>query len=82
MPEEWGDHARITAHILESGTRQTVSEKIQRLVTGQDLMQELGLEPGPRVGLLLERINEARAAGEVSTREEALALAAKANDQE
>jgi len=82
MPDEWGDHARIIAHILESGTRQTVSEKIQRLVTGHDLMQELGLEPGPRVGLLLERINEARAAGEVSTREEALALAAKANDQE
>jgi len=82
MPDEWGDHARIIAHILESGTRQTTSEKIQRLVSGRDLMKELGLEPGPKIGLLLEKINEARAAGEVSTREEALALAAKAIDQE
>ncbi len=81
MPDQWGEHARIIAHILEYGTRQTASEKIPRLVTGHDLMQELGLEPGPKVGLLLEKINEARAAGEVNTREEALALAAQANDQ-
>ena len=82
MPDQWGEHARIIAHILESGTRQEVSEKTQRLVTGHDLMQELGLEPGPQVGLLLEKINEARAAGEVNTREEALALAAKASETE
>ncbi len=82
MLDEWGEHARIIAHILESGTRQTASEKIQRLVTGHDLMQELGLEPGPKVGILLEKIEEARAAGEVNTREEALAMAAKANDSE
>ena len=82
MLDEWGEHARIIAHILESGTSQTASEKIQRLVTGHDLMQELGLEPGPKVGILLEKIEEARAAGEVNTREEALAMAAKANDSE
>ena len=80
--DQLGEHARIIAHILESGTHQTASEKIQRLVTGHDLMQELGLEPGPKIGVLLEKINEARAAGEVNTREEALALAAKTNNQE
>ena len=82
MLDQWGEHARIIAHILESGTRQTTSEGVERLVTGHDLMQELGLEPGPRVGRLLEQINEARAAGEISTREEALALANEANDRE
>ena len=82
MPGQWGEHARIIAHILEPGNRQTATGKNQRLVTGHDLMQELGLEPGPRVGVLLEKINEARAAGEVNTREEALTLAAKAHDQE
>jgi tRNA nucleotidyltransferase/poly(A) polymerase len=35
---------------------------------------ELGLPPGPEVGRLLERIEEERAAGTISTREEALAL--------
>lgn len=36
---------------------------------------ELGLPPGPRIGRILARIDEERAAGTVSTREEALALA-------
>jgi hypothetical protein len=35
---------------------------------------ELGIEPGPEVGRLLERIAEERAAGTISTREEALEL--------
>ena len=46
-----------------------------RLVTGDDLMAELNIGPGPEVGRLLAAIEEARALGEVSTREEALALA-------
>lgn len=35
---------------------------------------ELGLPPGPAIGRLLERIEEERAAGAISTREEALEL--------
>jgi hypothetical protein len=38
-------------------------------------MHELGLEPGKLVGTLLNEIREAQAAGEISTREEALHLA-------
>jgi hypothetical protein len=36
---------------------------------------ELGLPPGPEIGRILARIDEERAAGTISTREEALALA-------
>ena len=36
---------------------------------------ELGLEPGPEIGRLLELIEEERAAGTISTKEEALGLA-------
>jgi hypothetical protein len=36
---------------------------------------ELGLQPGPEVGRLLARIEEERAAGTISTREDALELA-------
>lgn len=36
---------------------------------------ELGLEPGPEIGRILAAIDEERAAGTISTREEALALA-------
>ena len=45
------------------------------LVTGSDLMAELGLNPGPEIGRLLEALREAQAAGEIATRGEALALA-------
>jgi tRNA nucleotidyltransferase/poly(A) polymerase len=38
---------------------------------------ELGLEPGPAIGRILDAIDEERAAGTISTREEALALARK-----
>ncbi|NLE99954.1 MAG: HD domain-containing protein [Anaerolineales bacterium] len=48
------------------------------LLTGTDLMAELGLSEGPLVGKLLESVREAQAAGEVATREEALALATRA----
>ena len=44
-------------------------------IRGDDLMAELGLEPGPAVGRLLDAIDEAAFAEEVRTREEALALA-------
>jgi poly(A) polymerase len=82
MPDQWGEHAKMIAHILETGTRQVTTVTVERLVTGHDLMQELGLAPGPHIGRLLETIDEARAAGEVITREEALALAMQTNRQE
>ncbi|HEC33690.1 MAG TPA: HD domain-containing protein [Chloroflexi bacterium] len=44
------------------------------LIAGRDLMAELGLKEGPQVGRLLEAVREAQAAGEICTREEALAL--------
>ncbi|MGE5263302.1 MAG: CCA tRNA nucleotidyltransferase [Acidobacteriota bacterium] len=47
------------------------------LVDGRTLMKELGLKPGPRIGQLLESIREAQADGQVSSREEGLALARK-----
>ena len=47
----------------------------QLLVDGNDLMRELSLKPGKKIGDLLEAVREAQAVGEVSTKEQALALA-------
>jgi tRNA nucleotidyltransferase/poly(A) polymerase len=46
-----------------------------RLVTGRDIMDQFNLEPSPLIGLILDAIVEAQAAGEVHTRQEALVLA-------
>lgn len=46
------------------------AEPAEPLVRGD----ELGLPPGPEIGHLLERVEEERAAGTISTRDEALAL--------
>lgn len=46
-----------------------------KLIDGNDLMRVLDLEPGRQIGLLLEAVREAQAAGLVATREEALTLA-------
>lgn len=51
------------------------------LLTGHDVMQALGLQAGPQVGKVLEAVREAQAAGEVKTRQEALALAKTLTDR-
>jgi hypothetical protein len=43
------------------------------LMTGDDVMRELGVPAGPRLGRLLRALYEAQAAGEVADRAEALA---------
>lgn len=45
------------------------------LLGGDELVAELGIKPGPQIGKLLEEIEAAQYAGEVSNRTEALELA-------
>ncbi len=47
------------------------------LLNGWDLIEALDLQPGPEVGRLLQLIEEAQAAGELTSRAEALALAGR-----
>jgi poly(A) polymerase len=42
------------------------------LVRGDELAEELGIRPGPRLGELLARLEEDRYAGEIATREQAI----------
>ena len=69
----WERHVSMMAHVLEVGTREQAPERLRRLITGHDLIQEFGLTPGPIIGTLLEGAQEAQAAGEVDSQEAALA---------
>jgi putative nucleotidyltransferase with HDIG domain len=52
------------------------------LISGRDLLEDLALSPGPEIGRLLEAVREAQAAGEITTREEALALSERLSGTE
>ncbi len=73
--EDWREHAATVAYVLDHWRQETVVVRPPRLVTGHDIVRELGLEPGPAVGEVLEALKEAQAAGQVVSREDALAWA-------
>jgi poly(A) polymerase len=71
----WRPHVALVDHVLRTRLREEEVISPPKLVDGDDLMAELGLSPGPELGAVLEAVREAQAAGEVSSREEAVALA-------
>lgn len=73
---EWAEHLAACAKMLEAyfEKRETVVAP-KPLITGDDLMRELNLPPGPQIGKLLEAIREAQVEGAVVDAAGALALA-------
>jgi tRNA nucleotidyltransferase/poly(A) polymerase len=67
------DVARILLENYWERPQETVAPP--RLLNGNELMAELGLEPGRIIGQLLEEIREGQATGKVETREQALDFA-------
>lgn len=75
-PDRWARRLEVARSLLNHYFQrhgETIAPPA--LITGSELIEALGIEPGPMVGRLLEAVREAQAAGEVRTREEALALA-------
>jgi putative nucleotidyltransferase with HDIG domain len=77
LPQEvWVRNLEVARSLLE-GYWEKASELVSppALLNGNDLMQDLRMEPGPKVGEILEAIREAQAAGEVSDRAQAIEMA-------
>jgi poly(A) polymerase len=72
---DWKVHTQTVTHILSR--RSEERERVLRLIDGYDIMSYFGLGPSPLVGELLGLVQEAQAAGEVSTKDEALKLIAQ-----
>jgi len=72
--EEWKKHCQLINYILAEHEKQQVKILPVKLIDGHDIMNNFDLSPGPLIGKLLAIVNEAHASGELSTREEALAL--------
>jgi len=72
--EEWKRHCQLMNYILAEHDKQQAKILPVKLIDGHDIMNNFDLAPGPLIGKLLAIVNEAHASGELSTREEALAL--------
>jgi len=71
----WRGNVAFASYILARHYLEEEPPAPSRLITGDDVMAGLDIGPGPLVGRLLTAVEEAHSLGEVSTREEALALA-------
>jgi len=79
---EWDAICDLLNYIVAEQQRQQTLTAPARLIDGNDLMRTLDLKPGPRVGMILETIREAHAAGAISTKAEAFKLARRALEEE
>ncbi|MBI2304724.1 MAG: CCA tRNA nucleotidyltransferase [Chloroflexi bacterium] len=75
IPDAWQQHVMATQLLATYYFQEQKRAVPPRLVDGHLLMEHFGLRPGPLVGELLEALREAQAVGDVTTQEEALALA-------
>jgi len=68
-------HLRLAAGMLDDALAWHEQPQPAPLVRGDELAGELEIAPGPALGRLLDELAEARFAGEISTREQAVAHA-------
>jgi poly(A) polymerase len=72
--EDWRKHCQLVNYILGEHDKQQAKILPVKFIDGHDIMDAFDLAPGPLIGKLLAIVNEAYASGELSTKEEALAL--------
>lgn len=68
-------HLAVAEGMLGDALRWRAQGPPAPLLRGDELARELEIPPGPRLGALLEQLAEAQFAGELATREQALAYA-------
>jgi hypothetical protein len=73
-PEGWRRQAAYMNSLLVRSFEDEGIVHPPRLLTGYDIMSALSLPEGPAIGRLLNALEEAQAAGDVTDREQALAF--------
>jgi len=67
-------HESLCFGLIKEYFKKEDQKPFVRLVDGNDILR-LGIKEGPVIGLILKEVEEAQAAGEIKTKEEALCLA-------
>ena len=71
-------HEAISLPLIGKYFERKKEKPFVRLLTGHDLIKELGLKPGPHFTAILAKVEEAQHLGKALTRDEAMAIARKA----
>jgi len=70
-------HEKIAFDLMDEYFQKKKEKKFVRLISGNDLIKVLKLEPSPLFKTILQEVEESQAEGKVKTKEEALVLAKK-----
>ena len=73
-------HLELGREMLAEALRWRARGRPQPAIRGDELAGELGIEPGPEIGRLLDRLREARFTGEAGTRAQAVEFARRLRD--
>ncbi|HTY81537.1 MAG TPA: HD domain-containing protein [Dehalococcoidales bacterium] len=68
----WLEHAKMVADIIARREEEDRAPKPLKLIDGNEIISTFRLEPGPRIGEILETVREAQAAGEICDKEQAI----------
>ncbi len=79
--ERFKEHAHLVDYVIKQHFEQERIVRPPKLVDGYDIINIFGINPGPKIGEMLEEIREVQASGEITTREEALAYIREQTDK-
>lgn len=70
-------HEDVCLSLIKEFFSRSKKKELPRLINGYDVMRQGRILPGPLIGKILSKVEEAQAIGEVKTKSQALALANK-----
>ena len=62
----------LVRHMISYYFEVFLSDKVKPILSGRDLIDKLGLTPGPLFGMIMKKVEEAKADGIITNREEAI----------
>ena len=68
-------HEKVVIRLIKEYFRRSKEKKLERLVTGNDLMKQFKLSPSPLIGRVLNHLEELQAIAKIKTKTEALKAA-------
>jgi tRNA nucleotidyltransferase/poly(A) polymerase len=72
LTESWAKHLSTVRHMLTRYIRERQSILPPRILQPEELMQRFHLQPGPKIGQILEYISEAQSEGLIHSRTDAI----------